>query len=142
MRVFLAVVTAAFCIAVPASAQDTFPRNSQEVEKALGLTAAQKKRIAEIDGRYNPQAQAIARKYQEQVQSLQKQMAALQKSYLTDLKPVLEKRGKEIEAVLTPQQRDKAKQLDIELRKRIAAAQKRQLDALKKAQQGAGVAKP
>lgn len=141
-RFAVAACVAALCTVSSVWAQDAFPRNPDEVAKVLGLTAAQKKRIAAIDARYNPQAQTIGRKYQAQVAALQKQMAALQQSYLNDLKPLLAKRGKEVEAVLTPAQRERAKQLDAQLRKRIEAAQKQQLDALKKAQKGAAPAKP
>jgi len=89
-----------------------------DVEKQLGLTADQKQRMQAVDKKYNPQLQAISKKYQPQAQKLQQQMMqiqqqmqALQKKAFTEAQPYLEKLAKDIQAILTPAQQEKIKQM-------------------------------
>lgn len=123
-RTLFALAALAALSAAPAAFAQDLPKSSAELEKMLGLTPEQKKRIAAIDGKYNPKAKGIADKYTPQFQAMQKQMVELQKRYLSELKPVLDQRGKEVEAVLTPQQREQVKKLDSQLKQRMSAAQK------------------
>ena len=119
-RSLITLAALAALSAAPAAFAQELPKSSAELEKMLGLTPEQKKRIAAVDAKYNPKAKVIADKYSPQFQSMQKQMVALQKRYLTELKPVLDQRGKEVEAVLTPQQREQVKKLDSQLKQRAA----------------------
>jgi hypothetical protein len=89
-----------------------------DFEKQLGITADQKQKMQVVDKKYNPQLQAIQKKYQPQAQKLQQQMIALQKQMqdlnkkaYTEAQPSLQKRQKEYEAILTPAQREKIKQI-------------------------------
>lgn len=123
-RSLFAFAALAALSAAPAAYAQDLPKSSAELEKMLGLTPEQKKRIGVIDTKYNPKAKVVADKYAPQFQALQKQTIDLQKRYLTELKPILDQRGKEVEAVLTPQQREQIKKLDSQLKQRMAAAQK------------------
>lgn len=80
-------------------------------EKELGITAAQKSRITALRTKYQPQIQKIDKKYQPRVMALRKQMADLQKQYVAEVKPIASKMDKEMEAILTPAQRTKIKQM-------------------------------
>lgn len=82
--------------AVHAQAPATAPRSQAEYDQQLALTPAQKKQIAGINDRYKPKFMAL----QAQFQAIQKQGMALSMA-----------RGKDMDALLTPTQRVKAKQI-------------------------------
>lgn len=87
------------------------PRSQAEFEQQIGLTAAQKEKLKKIDARYKPQLEAIDKKYRPQFEALQKQLQALQVKANAEVKPIMEKRGKEAQAVFTPAQMAKMKQI-------------------------------
>ena len=117
-----------------ASAQNP-PRNQAEYDAMLrkqreafyqkiGLSAKQKSKITSIEKKYKPQVDGITKKYepkakrlQDQMIALQKQMAALQQQYQAEVRPVAQKMDKEFEAVLTPAQRTKVKEMQAQARK-------------------------
>ncbi len=115
-----AVAAASICLAAGIQAQTSGApsgqpsadqvRARQELEKKLGISTAQRTKIDAIEGKYRPQMARI----QEQMLKLRQQMITLAVSA-----------DKEVNAVLTPAQRDKMKQLQ--------AAQLKQMQ-----QQGAG----
>ena len=98
-------------------------RNLQaEIEKELKLTEAQKKKWTEIIGRYRPKVKAVQDKYAPKLEELRKQMRTLSSQASGELKPTLDARRKELDAVLTPEQRKKKATLDAALK---AAIQRR-----------------
>jgi hypothetical protein len=110
----LAGIAGLTLLATNAKAQNT----QAEFEKQLGITPDQKQRMQAVDKKYNPQLQAISKKYQPQAQKLQQQLIALQKQMqdlnkkaFTEAQPTLQKRQKEYEAILTPTQKEKIKQM-------------------------------
>ncbi|MCX6366424.1 MAG: Spy/CpxP family protein refolding chaperone [Armatimonadetes bacterium] len=98
-------------------------RNLQaELEKELKLTEAQKKKWTEIIGRYRPKVKAVQDKYAPKLDELRKQMRTLSTKASGELKPTLDARRTELDAVLTPEQRKKKATLDAALK---AAIQRR-----------------
>ena len=93
-----------------------------ELEKELKLTEAQKKKWTEIIGRYRPKVKAVQDKYAPKLEELRKQMRTLSSQASGELKPTLDARRKELDAVLTPEQRKKKATLDAALK---AAIQRR-----------------
>lgn len=100
-------------LATQAPAQTpTMPRNQEEFEKMIGLTADQKKKIEAVNKKYLPQVQAVQKKYQPQFEALQKQMMALQQKAQKEVQPLMNKQKTEMEAILTPTQRKKIQELE------------------------------
>jgi uncharacterized protein with FMN-binding domain len=94
---------------VTAAYAQTMPRNEAEFEQQVGITAAQKSKINQINAKYKPQFDAINKKYRPKVEALQKQMQALQLQANNEVRPLAQKHSKEVEAVLSPAQRTKIK---------------------------------
>jgi Spy/CpxP family protein refolding chaperone len=92
-------------------------RNLQaELEKELKLTETQKKKWAEIISRYRPKVKDVQSKYAPKLAELQKQIRALNDKASSELKPTLDARRRELDAVLTPEQRKKKQALDATLK--------------------------
>gem|GEM_PF-3393494 len=124
----MAALALAAVLGTAAPAQ-TPPRNQAEYDamvkkqreeffKKIGVTAAQKSKIDAIQKKYEPSLEKINKKYEPRAKALQQQMAALQKKmmelqqeYGNEMRPVAQKMDKELEAVLTPAQRAKVKEL-------------------------------
>ena len=99
-----------------------------ELEKKLKLTATQKKKWAEILSRYRPKVKAVQEKYASKLAELRKQQRSLSDKATAELKPTLDARRKELDAVLTPEQRKKKESLNAALKtanQRRAGNQKR-----------------
>jgi ABC-type uncharacterized transport system substrate-binding protein len=132
-KIFLSLAAVSL-LALPLLAQQPKGKTLAEV---LGLNADQKKKIEAIDKKYLPKVKSIGDKYKPQVAPLEQQMAALRKEFEAKAKPIQEKavalqkkanlelepvmtaRRKEVEAILTPAQREKVKKLDAERAKQI-----------------------
>ncbi|MES2460445.1 MAG: hypothetical protein V4671_07665 [Armatimonadota bacterium] len=83
----------------------------QQMEKELGITAQQKAKLTTISNKYRPKLVALNKKYDPQFKALQKKMQELQQKALTEAKPTLQAQQKEMDAILTPTQRAKIKQM-------------------------------
>jgi gas vesicle protein len=92
------------------------------LEKELKLSEAQKKKWSEINGRYRPKIKAVRDKFTPEQERLQKQLKALTTKMAAELKPTLDARRKELDQVLTPEQKKKKEALNAALR---AAIQRR-----------------
>ena len=79
----------------------------RELEKELKLTEKQRKEWATIIGRYRPKVKTVQDKYAPKLVALRKQMQAMSTQMTLELKPTLDARRKELERVLTPEQRKK-----------------------------------
>jgi Spy/CpxP family protein refolding chaperone len=90
----------------------TLPRSQAEFEQQVGLTADQKKKIEALKGKYQPKIQAVQKKYEPEARRLQQAIAALQQKANKELKPLADQYQKEIDAILTPAQRAKIKQMN------------------------------
>ena len=114
----VAVSAASICLAASIQAQTSRAqpgqptpeqlRARQDLEKQLGITTAQKNKIAAIESKYRPQMAKI----QEQMFKLRQQMISLAADA-----------DKEVQAVLTPAQRDKIKKLEEAQLKRLQSGQ-------------------
>lgn len=82
-----------------------------QMEKQLGITAEQKAKLTSINTKYRPKLNALNKKYEPQFRALQKQIQALQQKAITEARPTLQAQQKEMDAVLTPAQRAKIKQM-------------------------------
>ncbi len=76
-------------------------RTSAQIEKEIGVTAAQHTRIESIKKKYDPKLKGL----QPRMVAAQKQMQQIQKEYIT----IAQAANKEMESVLTPAQRTKLK---------------------------------
>ena len=143
------------CLIIPlVSAQN------KTLADVLGLTKEQRIKFDAIEKKYQPKAKAIMAKYEPQIVPIRQKVQAMEKKYepritairqeftkeakpLQDqavaiqnkanleLKPIEEARRKELEALLTPAQREKVKKIDATRQKLLQD----QLAAMKKAQQ-------
>ncbi|MGC4045904.1 MAG: hypothetical protein QM758_19100 [Armatimonas sp.] len=107
MGVALIAITA---LAGTALAQG-LPKDVKELEKQIGITEAQRKKMEVIDKKYQPKFKTIDTKYRPQFVEIQKQMEPLQKKAVAlqtkmnaEAKPVLDAMNKEKEACLSPDQ--------------------------------------
>jgi len=76
-------------------------RTTAQVEKEIGVTAAQKSKIESVKKKYDPKLKAL----QPRMVAAQKQMQQVQKDYIT----IAQAADKEMQAILTPAQRAKLK---------------------------------
>ena len=83
----------------------------QQMEKELGITAQQKTKLTAISNKYRPKLEALNKKYDPQFKALQKKMQELQQKAMTEARPTLTAQQKEMDAVLTPAQKAKIKQM-------------------------------
>jgi Spy/CpxP family protein refolding chaperone len=83
----------------------------QQMEKELGITAEQKKKLTTISNKYRPKLEALNKKYDPQFKALQKKMQQLQQKAMTEARPTLTAQQKEMDSVLTPAQKAKIKQM-------------------------------
>lgn len=88
----------------------------RELEKELKLTEKQRKEWAEIIGRYRPKVKTVQDKHAPKLAVLRKQMQGISSQMTRELKPTLDARRKELERVLTPEQRKKKQTLEAALR--------------------------
>jgi hypothetical protein len=101
----------------PKSAPQAIGSSLQAIlEKELALTSEQQKKWATINSKYKPQLKTIDEKYKPQMDALLKQMQELRKTARTEARPLLDARRKELDAILTPEQLKKKKELDEKLR--------------------------
>jgi chromosome segregation ATPase len=112
--------TGSLLLTLPGLAQTptALPQSQAEFEKQVGITPDQKKKIEAVGNKYKPQVDKIQNKYKPQVekikqqmQALQVQMQGLQQKYMAEVKPIANQQEKDIENILTPQQREKVKQI-------------------------------
>jgi Spy/CpxP family protein refolding chaperone len=125
----------------------------------LGLTKEQRVKIEAIDKKYQPKTGAILKKYEPQIAPIKQQVQALEKKYKPridslqaefakeskplqdraiaiqneankEIKPLEEARRKDIEAILTPKQREQVKKIDAQ-RLKAMQAQQAQIAAMK-----------
>jgi Spy/CpxP family protein refolding chaperone len=121
-----AAAVGVFFTATSAPAQTPgLPRTQAEFEKQINLTADQKSKIETITKKYQPRIQAVTKKYEPEARKLQEQMVALQKKMValnqkaaTEAKPLTDQYQKEVDAILTPSQREKIKQIRSQLMQR------------------------
>lgn len=92
------------------------PKDVKELEKQIGITDAQRKKMEVIDKKYQPKFKTIDTKYRPQFAAIQKQIEPLQKKAFgiqqkmnAEAKPVLDAMNKEKEAILSPDQVKKMK---------------------------------
>ncbi len=98
------------------------PRDPVAMGKVLGLKRNQIRRIAAIDRRYGPKYAAVASRYLPETVALRKRLAELESRYVEEMRPLVARRGAEVDAVLTPSQRAGASRLDAAARARYATA--------------------
>jgi Spy/CpxP family protein refolding chaperone len=114
-----AVAVGAFLTATSAPAQTPgLPQSQAEFEKQINLTADQKKKIEGIGKKYQPKMMAIQKKYEPEARKLQQQLMALQQKANAEIKPVADQYQKEVDAILTPTQREKIKQIRAQIMQR------------------------
>lgn len=120
-----------------ALAQD-LPKDVTELEKQIGITDAQRKKMEVVDKKYQPKFKAIDSKYRPQFTAIQKQMEPLQKKAFSlqqkmnaEAKPIMDAMNKEKEACLSPDQVKKMKAImakinarNQEMMKKMQAQQK------------------
>lgn len=112
---FIAVSVVAVALGAGVRAQG-LPKNVGELEKQIGLTDAQRKKMEAVDKKYKPKFDALTAKYKpqasaitKQIEPLQKQLIQLQQKMNAEGKPTFDAMNKEKEAVLTPAQVKKMK---------------------------------
>jgi hypothetical protein len=115
-----------------AVAQD-LPKDIKELEKQIGLTDAQRKKMEAVDKKYQPRFKAIDSKYKPQFMALQKQIEPLQKKAFelqqkmsAEAKPIMDTMNKEKEACMTPDQAKKMKAIFAKIAARNQALMKAQ----------------
>jgi 1-deoxy-D-xylulose 5-phosphate reductoisomerase len=125
---------------------------NQSLADALGLNKAQRTKMEAIEKKYQPKAAAIMKKYEPQIVPIRQQVQVLEKKYKPrlsaiqaefakeakplqdkavaiqnqankELQPIQAARQKELEAVLTPAQREKVKKIDAARLKMLQAQQ-------------------
>jgi LTXXQ motif family protein len=114
-RRFVALSGMLLAIGTAAGAQE-LPKSVPDLEKQIGLTDAQRKKMEAVDKKYQPKFEALNKKYQPQFMAIQKKIAPLQKQGIqlrdkmnAEGKPTFDAMNKEKEAVLSPDQVKKMK---------------------------------
>jgi hypothetical protein len=117
-------------LTLPGMAQTptALPTNAQEFEKQVGITPDQHNKIEAVGNKYKPQIEKVQSKYkpqfaqlQQQMQALQQKYMGLQQKYVAEIKPIATQQQKDIDALLTPQQREKIKQINQAVQQQRAA---------------------
>jgi hypothetical protein len=131
-RSFVALALLTALAGGAARAQD-LPKDIKELEKQIGLTDAQRKKMEAVDKKYQPKFKAIDGKYKPQFMALQKQIEPLQKKAFelqqkmnAEAKPIMDTMNKEKEACMTPDQAKKMKAIFAKIAARNQALMKAQ----------------
>ena len=107
-RRLVALSVAALALGAAGHAQGP-PKELADLEKQIGLTDVQRKKMEALDKKYQPKFLAIKKKYQPQFEVIQKQAMQLQQKMNAEGKPTFDAMNKEKESVLTPAQVTKMK---------------------------------
>ncbi len=115
------------------------PKDIKELEKQIGLTDAQRKKMEAVDKKYQPKFKVIDGKYKPQFMALQKQIEPLQKKAFelqqkmsAEAKPIMDAMNKEKEACMSPDQAKKMKAIFAKIAARNQELMKAQQQAQKK----------
>jgi Spy/CpxP family protein refolding chaperone len=125
---------ATFFLVVPVFGQGKKPISAPshslgQLQKELKLTAKQKKEWTRIIGQYRPRVKTVQDKYVPRLTALHTQLQRVSGQMTQELRPTLEARRRELEAVLTPEQRKKKESLNaalkVAIQRRLATGNRR-----------------
>ena len=98
----LALAAAALATVGSFALAQGLPKNVSELEKQIGLSDAQRKKMEAVDKKYQPKFQAVSKKYEPQfvalkkkIEPLQKQAVQLQQKMNAEGKPIFDAMNKE-----------------------------------------------